>query len=146
RAAFKSPSNVVAYATDMFWDETEGGLIFQERERLDARHSHRGHVRLPNMSMHRYLVSGGNGWRRSVTLSLLDLAAGMRGVRSTLHNTAGMMFVPVATPVVYLKCENFEGETIGEVTPADPNHARYLALLRQTIDNSYVQIIVPGAP
>ena len=39
RSAFKTPGNLVTYATDMFWDDAEGGLIFQERDRLDARHS-----------------------------------------------------------------------------------------------------------
>jgi len=143
RAAFKTPGNVVAYATDMFWDDAEGGLIFQERDRMDARHSHRGHVRLPNMSMYMYLVSGENGWLRSVILSVLDVSSEMHGVLSTLHNVAGAMYVPVATPVVYLKCESFEQVTFGEVTPADPNHARYSDMLRQTIDNTYVKIVVP---
>ncbi len=146
RAAFKTPGNVVAYATDLAWDEADGGLIFQERDRLDARHSHRGHVRLPNMSMYMYLVSGENGWLRSVTLSVLDVSSEFHGILSTLHNIAGMMFVPVATPVVYLKRDNFDQETFGELKPADANHARYSALLRQTIDNTYVKIIVPGAP
>ena len=143
RAAFKTPGNIVVYATDMFWDDAEGGLIFQERDRLDARHSHRGHVRLPNMSMYMYLVSGENGWLRSVTLSVLDVSREMHGVLSTLHNVAGAMYVPVATPVVYLKCDSFEQVTFGELTAANPNHVRYSAMLRETIDNSYVKIVVP---
>jgi hypothetical protein len=146
RAAFKTPGNIVTYATDMFWDDADGGLMFQERDRLDARHSHRGHVRLPNMSMYMYLVSGENGWLRSVTLSVLDVSNEMHGVLSTLHNIAGMMFVPVATPVVYLRRDTFDQDTFGELTPADPNHSRYSELLRQTIDNTYVKIIVPGVP
>lgn len=146
RAAFKTPGNVVAYATDIAWDDTEGGLIFQERDRLDARHSHRGHVRLPNMSMYMYLVSGENGWLRSVTLSVLDVSNEFHGILSTLHNIAGMMFVPVATPVVYLKRDSFEQETFGELKPGDANHARYADLLQQTIANTYVKIILPGAP
>jgi hypothetical protein len=146
RSAFKTPGNVIAYATDMFWDDAEGGLMFQERDRLDARHSHRGHVRLPNMSMYMYLVSGENGWLRSVTLSVLDISDEMHGILSTLHNVAGAMYVPVATPVIYLKRDSFDQDTFGEVTPADPNHARYFALLRGTIANTYVKIVVPGAP
>src|SRR5262249_13770456 len=146
RAAFKTPGNVVVYATDMFWDDAEGGLIFQERDRLDARHSHRGHVRLPNMSMYMYLVSGENGWLRSVTLSVLDVSREMHGVLSTLHNIAGAMYVPVATPVVYLKRENFDHDKFGEITPADPTYHRYYAALKETIANTYVKIVVPGAP
>jgi hypothetical protein len=146
RSAFKTPGNVVAYATDMFWDDAEGGLMFQERDRLDARHSHRGHVRLPNMSMYMYLVSGENGWLRSVTLSVLDISREMHGVLSTLHNIAGAMYVPVATPVVYLKRENFDQDKFGEITPADPTYQLYYAALKETIANTYVKIVVPGAP
>ena len=29
---------------------------------------------------------------------------------------------------------------------ADPRHERYFTLLRQTITNTYVKMIVPGAP
>lgn len=146
RSAFKTPGNLVTYATDMFWDDAEGGLIFQERDRLDARHSHRGHVRLPNMSMYMFLVSGENGWLRSVTLSVLDVSNEFHGILTTLHNTAGMMFVPVSTPVVYLKRENFDQDKFGEITPADANYEAYLATLKETIANTYVKIVVPGAP
>jgi hypothetical protein len=146
RCAFKNPGNVFAYATDIFWDDAEGGLLFQERERLDARHSHRGHVRIPNLSMYMYLVSGENGWLRSVTVSVLDVVTEMHGLLSTLHNIAGAMYVPVVTPVVYIKRDNLAQETFGEVTPADSRYEGYFKLLRQTITNTYVQMIVPGAP
>ncbi len=146
RSAFKTPGNLVTYATDMFWDDAEGGLIFQERDWLDARHSHRGHVRLPNMSMYMFLVSGENGWLRSVTLSVLDVSNEFHGILTTLHNTAGMMFVPVSTPVVYLKRENFDQDKFGEITPDDATYEAYLAALKESIANTYVKIVVPGAP
>jgi hypothetical protein len=146
RCAFRNPGNVFAYATDIFWDDAEGGLVFQERERLDAKHTHRGHVRIPNLSMYMYLTSGENGWLRSVTLSVLDVITEMHGVLSTLHNVAGAMYVPVVTPVVYIKRESFDQEPFGEITPADPRHERYFEMLRQTITNTYVKMIVPGAP
>jgi len=146
RSAFKNPAHVVSYATDIVWDSAQGGLVFQERDRLDSRYTHVGHVRLPKLSMYMYLVSGENGWLRSVTLSILDVAPEMHGVLSTLHNIAGAMYVPVATPVVYLKRDGFDQDTFGELKPGDPNYARYFSLLRQTIDNTYVKMIVPGAP
>ena len=146
RPAFKTPGNVVTYATDLFWDDAQGGLMFQERDRLDARHSHRGHVRLPNMSMYMYLVSGESGWLRSVTLSVLDVSDEFHGILSTLHNIAGMMFVPVAAPVVYLRRESFDGDRFGEITPSDPVHEIYLKVLKESITNTYVKIVLPGAP
>ncbi|MGH6769440.1 MAG: toll/interleukin-1 receptor domain-containing protein [Xanthobacteraceae bacterium] len=143
RCAFKNRENVVAYATDIFWDDAEGGLVFQERNRPDARRAHRGHVRHPNLSMYMYLVSGDNGWLRSVMLTVVDSSNEMHGVLSTLHNVAGAMYVPVATPVVYLKRENFDGDRFGDITPADPHYAAYFAQLRDAIASTYVQMIVP---
>jgi hypothetical protein len=67
-------------------------------------------------------------------------------VLSTLHNVAGAMYVPVVTPVVYIKRESFDQEPFGEITPADPRHERYFEMLRQTITNTYVKMIVPGVP
>ena len=43
--------------------------------------------------MYMYLISGENGWLRSVTLSVLDVITEMHGVLSTLHNVAGAMYV-----------------------------------------------------
>jgi hypothetical protein len=146
RSAFKTPGNVFSYATDMIWDDEAGGLMFRERNRLDAKYSHQGHVRIPNMSMYMYLVSGENGWLRSVTLSVVDSTSEMRGVLSTLYNVAGAMYVPVATPVVYLKRGSFELDTFGELAPDHPCHAHYLSLLRQTVEHTYVKMIVPGEP
>jgi hypothetical protein len=146
RPAFKAPGNVVAFATDIAWDPAEGGLVFQERDRLDAKHTHRGHVQIPNLSMYMYLVSGEDGWLRSVTLSVLGDVSEMHGVLSTLHNIAGAMYVPVATPIVYLKRASFEQDCFGEIKPGEPHHERYFALLRQTIANTYVQMILPVAP
>ena len=146
RPAFKTPGHVVTYATEIAWDAIESGLMFQERDRLDAKHTHRGHVRIPNLSMYMYLVSGENGWLRSVTLSVLDVITEMHGVLSTLHNIAGAMYVPVAAPVVYLKRTSFEEDCFGEIKPGEPHYERYSALLRQTIANTYVQMILPAAP
>jgi hypothetical protein len=145
RPAFKKPGNVVAYATEIAWDADMGGLVFQERDRLDAKHTHRGHIQIPNLSMYMYLVSGENGWLRSVTLSVLDVITEMHGVLSTLHNIAGAMYVPVAAPVVYLKRANFDQDCFGEIKLGDPHYERYFALLRQTVANTYVQMILPGA-
>jgi TIR domain len=145
RPAFKKPSHVVAYATDIAWDAEMGGLTFQERDRADARHTHRGHVQIPNLSMYMYLVSGENGWLRSVTLSVLDVATEMHGVLASLHNIAGAMYVPVATPVVYLRRANFDADCFGEIKPSDAHHERYFELLRHTVANTYVQMILPGA-
>lgn len=117
RPTFKTPGNIYAYVTDIAWDGAEGGLVFQERNRPDARNSQRGRVRIPNPSVHLYLVSGKDGWLRSVTLSFLDDGEEMHGIISTLHNVGGAMYMPVAAPIVYIKRAYFDDDRFGELTP-----------------------------
>jgi len=57
-----------------------------------------------------------------------------------------MMFVPVATPVVYLRRESFDGDQFGEITPSDSVYDSYLKVLKESIANTYVKIVLPGAP
>ncbi len=142
--AFKRPGHIVAYETEIEWDETAGGLIFQERRRADAKYAHRGHVQIPNLSMYVYLVSGANGWLRSVTLSILGGVSEIHGILSTLHNVAGAMCLPMAAPVVYLKRERLEPESLGEIAPGHPWHERYAAILRRALDDSFVKLVQPG--
>jgi hypothetical protein len=143
RPAFRVPDNLYAYVTDIDWDSGAGGLIFRERNRPDGNYAHTGQVWIPSMSMYLYLVAIGDGWLRSVILSVLDPNFEMRGIISTLHNFAGSMYVPAAAPIVYSKRESFGDEQFGELSPADAKHKEYSALLRDTVDNTFVRIAVP---
>jgi len=143
RPTFKRVGNVYSYVTDIGWDEREGGLVFQERERLDARYSHRGCVWIPSPSVHLHLVSGTKGWLRATTLSFLDDTDTMRGLMLTLHNVTGATYVPVSVPIVYIKRTRFDQERLGEITPTDGHHERYLSYLRAALNDGYLQMIVP---
>ena len=132
--SFKTPGSVVAFSTEITWDGNRGGLVFQERNRISSRRMHSGHVQIPRLSTHVYLVAGANGWLRSVTLSVTSEFQEMRGVLSTLQHVAGTMYVPLATPIVYLKRATFDQDRFGEIKPGDAHYPAYVAKLRQTID------------
>lgn len=141
RPAFKQPANIYTYLVDVSWDDAGGGLVFAEKSRVDARHTQHGRIWIPNPSNHLYFVSGQDGWLRSVTLSLLDEDNMMRGIVSTLHNISGALYVPIAAPIVFAKRDTFDGETLGDVTPDDPRHAGYRALLKRTVDDGEAQLV-----
>ncbi len=143
RCAFKNAGNVYTYATDFSWDEADGGMIFQERNRADARYSHRGQIWIPELSPYLYLVTATKGWLRAVTLSAFDLDSELRGVISTLHNLAGTMYVPIVSPIVYVKRESFDQDSFGELTAGDPRYADYLTILKKTVTDTHVRIVMP---
>lgn len=141
RPAFKQPANLYTYLVDVSWDEVGGGLVFAEKSRIDARHTQHGRIWIPNPSNHLYMVSGQDGWLRSITLSLLNEDNEMRGIVSTLHNISGALYVPVAAPIVFVKRDALDDETLGDVVPADPRHAGYRALLKRAVDDGEAQLI-----
>ena len=141
RPAFGRPGNLYTYLVDITWDFSGGGLVFAERARADARHTQTGRIWIPNPSNHLYLVSGQDGWLRSLTLSHLDKDDAMRGVVSTLHNIGGAHYVPVAAPIVLVKRDEVSAEAFGEIGPDDPHHAAYRALLERTVAEGAAKVV-----
>ncbi len=142
RRAFSTPDTIVAYRTDITWDPDWPSLLFQECERFDAPYSHRGRLYIPASSMFIHLVSLTKGAMRMVIVSQLDRGGEMRGIITTL-NKQRAMFVPVATPIVYAKKEDFSGCPLGEITPAQSVYAAYQALLTDTVDQGYARLVPP---
>lgn len=141
RPAFRVRVNIYAYLVDISWDEENGGLVFQERSRSDTRHTQTGRIWIPSPSDYLYLVSGRDGWLRSVTLSFLDDRNEMRGIVSTLHNVRGARYVPVAAPIVFVKRDDAGAAALGELAPDDPSHAEYLAVIRRAVADEAAQLI-----
>ena len=118
RTSFSRPECIVAYRTDVTWDPDWPSLLFQERDRLDAPYSHRGRLYIPASSMFIHLVSLTKGAMRMIVVSQVDRFGEMRGIVTTIHKH-GAMLVPVATPIVYVKRETFDG-SLGDITAANP--------------------------
>jgi hypothetical protein len=143
RPTIKKPGSIYSYAMDVAWDRAERCLVFQERERLDAKHAHRGQFWIPAQSPYLFLVSRGKGWLRSSMVSHLDAGNEMRGILNMLHIPTGMQSLPTVTPIVYIRRENFDGDRLGVVTSDMPQFNRYRASLRDLIANEEVQFVLP---
>jgi hypothetical protein len=142
RPAFTAQGAIVAYRTDITWDEEWPSLLFEERERPDAPYSHRGRLYVPASSMFIHLVSLTKGAMRMVTVSQLDQAGLMRGIIATL-NKQRAVFVPVGAPIVYVRRESFAGVAFGDIKSANRQFAEYQQLLVETIEAGYARLVAP---
>ncbi len=140
RPAFAKSETIVAYRTDIVWDPEWPSLLFEERDRPDAPYSHRGRLYIPASSMFIHLVSLTKGAMRMVLVSQINQEGEMRGLITTL-NKQRATFVPVASPIVYIKRGEFKGGAMGEHTPKSADYAVYKALLDATQEEGYARLV-----
>jgi DNA-binding Xre family transcriptional regulator len=140
RPSFSVPGGVMAYRTDIGWDEEWPSLLFQERDRPDKPFLHRGRVYVPTSSMYIHLVSLTKGAMRMVMVSQLGPTEQMHGLITTLHKQRAQ-FVPVAAPIVYLKRDDFKDAPLGEI-PAG-RAADFRRLLAESMDQGYARLLAP---
>jgi transcriptional regulator with XRE-family HTH domain len=142
RPSFGVAGGVMAYRTDITWDDAWPSLLFQERDRPDKPFHHRGRLYVPASSMYVHLVSLTKGAMRMVMVSQLDPAGEMRGLVTTLSKQ-GARLMPVSAPIVYLKRDDFSEVALGEINPGDADHPTYRALLDETIAQGYARLVAP---
>lgn len=142
RRAFSLPDTIVAYRTDIVWDPEWPSLLFQERDRPDAPYSHRGRLYIPASSMFIHLVSLTKGAMRMIIVSQLDRGGEMRGIITTL-NKQRATYVPVATPIVYVRQDDFPAAGLGEIGPQNAAYGRYRTLLNDTVEQGYARLVAP---
>jgi DNA-binding Xre family transcriptional regulator len=142
RPAFSSPGKIVAYKTEITWDDGWPSLLFQESDRPDAPYSHRGRLYVPASSSFIHLVSLTKGAMRMIVVSQLDRDGLMRGLITTL-NKQRATYVPVATPIVYAKRDAGAPMALGDIAPGHAAHGDYAALLRDTISEGYARLVAP---
>src|SRR5262249_6784089 len=131
RPSFSIAGGVMAYRTDISWDSEWPSLMFEERDRPDKHYLHRGRLLFPASSMYIHLVSLTKGAMRMVMVSQLDAMGRMRGLITTLHKQRASL-IPVSTPIVFEKRDDFAGAELGELVAGSPTHLRYRALLDET--------------
>lgn len=99
RPSFATPGAIVAYRTRICWDDAAGHLRFAESDRADSAFAQAGHVSMPNLSGHTYLVTNEAGQHRLIILGRPTREGRMFGLLSTLQAGPGSQLVPVASPV-----------------------------------------------
>ena len=127
RPSFTVADGIMAYRTDISWEDDWPSLVFQERDRPDKPFLHRGRLYIPASSMYIHLVSLTKGAMRMVMLSQLDPSGQMRGLVTTLAKQRAQL-VPVSAPIVYLKRDDFSAG-LGEIGADDASHREYSLLL-----------------
>jgi transcriptional regulator with XRE-family HTH domain len=140
RPSFSLASGIMAYRTDISWDEEWPSLLFQERDRPDKPFHHRGRLYIPASSMYIHLVSLTKGAMRMVMVSQLDAAGSMRGLITTLHKQRAQ-FMPVSAPIVYVKQGDFAGVALGEVGEGHASFGAYRQMLAEALDQGYARLI-----
>lgn len=140
RPSFTAPGTIVAYRTDVSWDEDWPSLLFEERERLDVPYSHRGRLYIPASSMFIHLVSLTKGAMRMIVVSQIDRAGQMRGLITTLNKQRAVL-VPVSAPIVYAKQEAFGPDAFGEIGPQHAAYSGYRSLLSETVEAGYARLV-----
>lgn len=140
RPAFTTPNMIVAYRTDITWDESWPSLLFEERNRPDAPYSHRGRLHVPASSSFIHLVSLTKGAMRMIVVSQLDQLHMMRGLITTLAKK-GVAIAPASAPIVYQRIETPDDATFGEISPDNAAFAGYQSTLRQSLDDGYCSIV-----
>ncbi len=140
RPSFTVPGGIMAYRTDIVWDDDWPSLLFQERDRPDKPFLHRGRLYIPAASMYVHLVSLTKGAMRMVMVSQLDPAGQMRGLITTLSKQRAQL-MPVSAPIVYLKRDDFAGTALGEIAPGQAGHGEYGTLLAETLEQGYARLL-----
>jgi transcriptional regulator with XRE-family HTH domain len=140
RPSFTLEGGIMAYRTDIAWEDDWPSLVFQERDRPDKPFLHRGRLYIPASSMYIHLVSLTKGAMRMVMVSQLDPAGQMRGLVTTLSKRRAQL-LPVSAPIVYLKRDDFAAAALGEIGADHASHREYAQLLAETIEQGYARLV-----
>ena len=140
RPSFSVPDGIMAYRTDIGWDDEWPSLLFQERDRPDKPFLHRGRVYIPTSSSYIHLVSLTKGAMRMVMISQLGPAGQMRGLITTLHKQRAA-FVPVSAPIAYVKRDDFAGVELGEIPSPRAAALGYRQIVDEVMEQGYARLI-----
>jgi hypothetical protein len=124
RPAFSSNGVINAYIVVVRWDDAESCLIFEEQERIDAGHTQRGRVYIPDGKPFMNLVTVERGAVRLIMVSRPDGQASGRGLIMTLSNPGGVQFTPVSAPVVLKRLAQTRPQ-LGFIKPNSPDYVFY---------------------
>ncbi len=140
RPSFSVPTGVMAYRTDIFWDERSPSLAFEEKDRPDKPYANCGRLHISAASTHIHLISSNKGAVRMVVVSRPDATGHMRGLITTMHKQKAH-FLPVSAPMTYLRREDFKGVLLGEISGPQAVEAGYAQVLGDTLAQGYARLI-----
>ncbi|MGQ4274419.1 helix-turn-helix domain-containing protein [Terrihabitans sp. B22-R8] len=140
RASFTTRGAIFAYRTRICWDDIAGHLRFAESERLDTAFTQTGHVSMPNLSGHIYLVTNEAGQHRLITLGRPTRDRRMFGLLSTLQAGSGSQLVPIATPLAFVPVEQMADLTLGLIAQDAPAFSVCKAILDTALSDDFCRL------
>src|SRR3954467_5896583 len=120
RPLFDGVDGVFSYLTTIEWDDEASCLAFRESERIDASFAQRGHVSMPHLSGHIYLVTSEDGQYRLAILGRPTIAGSLYGILTTLLVGHGSQLVPGSCPIALLRLDEGVVPTYGRIDPDHP--------------------------
>jgi transcriptional regulator with XRE-family HTH domain len=139
RPSFKSPGDLFTYLITIRWVADVGYLGFAESQRLDSKFEQSGHVSMPNLSGHIYLVTNDAGQHRTVVLGRPTIDGILYGILTTLQVGHGSQLVPVSCPVALVKLEDAVDPAIGLVPQNAPQYRGFREILDAATSGDYVR-------
>lgn len=139
RPSFGTPNAIYAYLTTIRWLPDDGYLSFAESERVDARFEQAGHVSMPNLSGHIYLVTNTAGQHRLMVLGRPTIDNLLYGILTTLEVGPGSQLVPASCPVALSKLAPQDDPALGLITPESPTYAAYRDTLRRSTADDFAR-------
>lgn len=140
RPSFGEEGAIYAYRTCIFWDEALGHLCFSETDRVDGVFAQSGHVSMPNLSGHTYLVTSVSGQYRLIILGRATRERRMFGLLSTLQVGAGSQLVPVAAPIALVPQDREAAPSLGLIAADHADHAAYKAILAKAEQDDFCRL------
>jgi transcriptional regulator with XRE-family HTH domain len=143
RPSFSDPSSIFSYLIDIHWVNEAGHLSFAERKSEDALFEQTGHVSLPNLSGHIYLVTNESGQHRLMILSRPTVDGSLYGTLSTLKVGHGSQLVPVCCAVALVRYDRLEEPALGLVSQKTRQYGAYQDILKAVAGMEYASFFEP---
>lgn len=140
RPSFGQEGAVYAYRTTIFWDDGACHLRFAENARQDGAFAQAGHVSMPNLSGHTYLVTMEEGQHRLIMLGRATREKQMFGLLSTLQVGAGSQLVPVACPIAFVPQDQLVGIELGLIDAETTDHRSCREILDRAMRDDFCRL------
>jgi transcriptional regulator with XRE-family HTH domain len=137
RPSFSEAGAIFSYLIDIHWIDEAGHLGFAELKSEDARFEQAGHVCLPNLSGHIYLVTNELGQHRLMILSRPTVHGSLYGTLSTLKVGHGSQLVPACCAIALVQYDRLEEPKVGLISAACKQHSEYQGILNDVAKMEY---------
>ena len=132
RPLFSKADVINAYQMTIHWDDKRACLAFEEQNRLDARHTQKGQVFIPEGKPFMSLVTIDKGAIRVIMVSRPDETGLARGLVMTLSNPGGLNFIPATAPICLQRLGK-QNPQVGFVRPGEPDYQTFLSQLASVL-------------